>query len=58
MLDDDEQVTLIDFPQMVSTAHPRAIEYFDRDIKCIQDYFRRKYGLEFDVTPRLDLDVE
>jgi len=42
---------------MVSTDHQLATEFFDRDVKCIQDYFAKKYNLEFEVTPRLDLDV-
>ena len=57
MINDNEEVTLIDFPQMVSTDHQLATEFFDRDVKCIQDYFAKKYNLEFEVTPRLDLDV-
>lgn len=39
MIDDDEKVTMIDFPQMISTSHPNAKFYFERDIKCIQTYF-------------------
>lgn len=37
---------IIDFPQMVSTMHKDAAEYFDRDVKCLQDFFRRRYGFE------------
>ena len=33
---------IIDFPQMVSTMHKDAAEYFDRDVKCLQDFFRRR----------------
>jgi len=29
------QVTLIDFPQMVSVSHENAQEMFDRDVECI-----------------------
>lgn len=57
MVSENEEVTLIDFPQMVSTDHQLASEFFDRDVKCIQDYFAKKYNLEFEVTPRLELDV-
>ena len=35
MLDDDEKVTMIDFPQMVSTTHANAKYYFERDVICI-----------------------
>lgn len=36
LIDDDEEMTVIDFPQMVSVSHPNAREYFDRDVACIQ----------------------
>ena len=39
-IDDDENVTLIDFPQMVSTSHPNAKDYFYRDVEGVV-----KYGL-------------
>lgn len=32
MIDDEERVTMIDFPQMVSTSHPNAEYYFHRDV--------------------------
>ncbi|KAL9255633.1 Serine/threonine-protein kinase rio2-like protein [Drosera capensis] len=35
MIDDDEKVTMIDFPQMVSVNHKNAQAYFDRDVECI-----------------------
>lgn len=35
MIDDDEKVTMIDFPQMVSTSHANAKFYFERDVNCI-----------------------
>ncbi len=42
----DEQggVTLIDFPQMVSTSHANAEELFDRDIDCVIRFFTKKLG--------------
>ena len=27
---------------MVSTLHQDAAEFFDRDVKCLQDFFRRR----------------
>jgi RIO kinase 2 len=45
MIDDDEVVTMIDFPQMVSTSHPNAQFYFNRDVQCVQVYFAKHYGL-------------
>lgn len=44
LVDDDDQVTIIDFPQMVSVAHPNAEELFDRDAEGIVRYFTRKLG--------------
>ena len=35
MINDDEQVTVIDFPQMVSTSHLNGKYYFERDCQCI-----------------------
>jgi len=43
-IDDEENVTLIDFPQMVSTSHPNAEELFDRDIHGVVSFFERKLG--------------
>ena len=34
-VDDDGQVTLIDFPQMISTSHANASEWFARDADCL-----------------------
>ncbi|KAH6778294.1 protein serine/threonine kinase [Perilla frutescens var. frutescens] len=48
MIDDDEKVTMIDFPQMVSVSHRNAEMYFDRDVECIFKFFRKRYNLTFD----------
>lgn len=45
MIDDDENITIIDFPQMTSTSHPNAQFYFERDVKGVQDFFNRRCGL-------------
>lgn len=58
MIDDDEVVTVIDFPQMVSSRHPHAREFFDRDVKCVRDYFRRKFNFVSEEFPRLAEDTE
>lgn len=44
MIDANERITMIDFPQMVSTDHENAELYFDRDVQCIRTLFERKYG--------------
>ena len=42
--DEEERVTLIDFPQMVSTSHANAEELFDRDAHGVVKFFERKFG--------------
>jgi len=44
IINDNEEITMIDFPQMVSTSHPNAAMYFDRDVQCIVTYFSRVYN--------------
>jgi len=43
-VDDQEALTLIDFPQMVSTSHANAEELFDRDVSGVVKFFERKFG--------------
>merc|ERR1719414_1553118 len=42
---------IIDFPQMVSTMHPDAEELFDRDVNCLRDFFKRRFGFESTEAP-------
>lgn len=65
MLDDNDNVTMIDFPQMVSTSHANGEWYFDRDVKCIRDFFLKRYNYESELYPTFkdirracSLDVE
>jgi len=58
MINDDEEITLIDFPQMISIDHPEANYFFNRDVECIQTYFDRKYNLLFEDKPKLSEDIE
>lgn len=44
MIDDEESVTMIDFPQMVSVSHRNAQMYFDRDVDCIFKFFAKRFG--------------
>lgn len=57
MLKNDDTPVILDFPQMVSTNHPNAKWYFDRDVTCIRDFFRRKYHFESEEWPEFDTDV-
>ncbi|KAF7660158.1 hypothetical protein LDENG_00286780 [Lucifuga dentata] len=65
MLDDQDHITMIDFPQMVSTSHPNAEWYFDRDVKCVRDFFAKRFNYESELYPTFkdirrscSLDVE
>ncbi|KAK1432239.1 hypothetical protein QVD17_09134 [Tagetes erecta] len=50
MIDDDENITIIDFPQMVSVSHRNAEMYFDRDVECIIKFFSKRFNLSFDAN--------
>uniref|UniRef100_A0A0G4F8L1 Serine/threonine-protein kinase RIO2 n=1 Tax=Chromera velia CCMP2878 TaxID=1169474 RepID=A0A0G4F8L1_9ALVE len=52
MLSDDEEVTLIDFPQIVPVSHPNAEMYFDRDVRCVATLFAKKFGIEVEEVPK------
>lgn len=54
MIDNDEKVTVIDFPQMVSVCHRNAQMYFDRDVECIFKFFRKRFKLTFELQPDED----
>lgn len=56
-------VTLIDFPQMVSTRHPNAQELYERDMACLKRFFTKKlkctpeYGWD-DLIPQWQDNVQ
>ncbi|XP_038116984.1 serine/threonine-protein kinase RIO2 [Culex quinquefasciatus] len=50
--EEDQRPILIDFPQMVSTPHPNAEMYFDRDVQGVRDLFRKKFGYESEEHPK------
>ncbi|KAJ1834749.1 Serine/threonine-protein kinase rio2 [Coemansia sp. RSA 2711] len=52
----DGSPVLIDFPQMVSTSHPNAEMYFNRDVDCIRTFFKRRYGYESVLFPKFALN--
>lgn len=43
-VDDQDEVTIIDFPQMVSVAHPNAADLFARDVEGVMRFFKKKLG--------------
>lgn len=58
MIDDDEKITIIDFPQMVSVSHRNAEMYFDRDVECIIKFFSKRFNLTFDANGDDDSDSD
>lgn len=67
MVDEDLKLYTIDFPQMVSSSHPDARFYFERDQTCILTLFKRKFDFvcdrkydinEIEVLKRLDAVVK
>ncbi|XP_066994504.2 serine/threonine-protein kinase RIO2 [Anabrus simplex] len=65
MLSEGDKPIIIDFPQMMSTSHPNAEMYFNRDVNCIRDFFKRRFGYESSLSPSFSdvmredtLDVE
>ncbi|KAG8234897.1 hypothetical protein J437_LFUL015598 [Ladona fulva] len=51
MMDKDSKPILIDFPQMVSTSHREAEMYFDRDVTCVREFFKKRFGYESSLYP-------
>lgn len=49
LVDDDEKVTVIDFPQMVSTSHADAPMLFQRDVESLYKFFRHRFGLDEEI---------
>lgn len=52
------RIVIIDFPQMVSTRHPNAKYYFDRDVQCIRSFFERRFAFVADDAPNFEEDVQ
>jgi RIO kinase 2 len=51
LIEPDYTLRLIDFPQMISSAHPNAEEWFSADVECVRTYFRRRFHFESDDFP-------
>ena len=55
MIDNNKKIWVIDFPQMVSTNHKNAEYFFNRDVKCINDFFERRFAYFTDRKTDLKL---
>jgi len=54
MISPDEKITLIDFPQIVHLNHLNARELFDRDVRSVCEWFRKKCDLVVEKYPSFD----
>lgn len=54
MITDSGKPILIDFPQMISTEHADAKMYFERDVNCVRDFFKRRFAYESELYPTFD----
>jgi len=56
MINEGGRVTLIDFPQMISTSHANAKEMFERDVNCVVKFFAMKmhYVPEEEEIPKFE----
>ena len=67
MVNEEQKLFVLDFPQMVSVYHKDAQFYFERDQNCVQVLFKRRFNFvsdrvhkleEIPVTRRLDEEAK
>jgi RIO kinase 2 len=60
VLNESQDPILIDFPQMVPVHHKFAQEYFDRDVHCVVDFFRKRFEVVIatESIPTFEKDVD
>lgn len=67
MIDNMQRIWVIDFPQMISTSHKNAAFYYNRDVRCIDKLFKKRFGFVTDrksflkdikIIERLDVGVQ
>jgi len=51
MIDADEKITLIDFPQLVHMTAANAQEYFERDVLGVREFFRKRLNIQVEDWP-------
>ena len=49
-----DEIVVIDFPQMISTHHSEALNYFKRDVQGAKNYFIKKFNITFDDDLKLE----
>ena len=68
MIDEENKIRIIDFPQTVSIAHKNAEFYIERDYNCVQLFFKKRFDYDpneptidftkLKVVKRLDMEVK
>jgi RIO-like serine/threonine protein kinase len=48
LVTNEQKLYVIDFPQMLSLEHENAKEQFERDVKCINKFFLKRFGVTFE----------
>lgn len=51
ILNSEEKPIIIDFPQMISTQHQNAEYYFNRDVNCVREFFKKRFDYESELYP-------
>ena len=54
LIDEEEHVRIIDFPQWEPADHPNAVSYLTRDVENIAIFFEKHYQVTFDTQEFLD----
>lgn len=54
MVSEEQKLFVIDFPQMVTVYHKDAQLYFERDQKCVQVLFKRRFNFVSDRVHKLE----
>lgn len=49
---------VLDLPQMLSLEHENAHLYFERDSRCIREFFRRRFAFESTEAPPQIANIE
>jgi RIO kinase 2 len=58
MVDQNDNIIMIDFPQMISVDHENAAEIFDRDVQGVRNFFKKRFGFHGAEYPVLSKDVQ
>ena len=53
-VEESEQIIIFDWPQWQPITHPNALWLLKRDIKNILTFFKRRFGITYDVDETLE----